>query len=331
MENRKIAMATSTSRRERPRRRAFTLLEVLLAAGIGVLLLAALYVAVDIQLRHTQSGRDVIERSTLARALVHRIASDVAPSVGPPSPTLYQTSSGQGSGGGSQGGQSGAGTAAAGASSSGAASAGTGGTGSSGSSSSSTPTYVFTVQGDSSTLTVYVTRVPREVLTPAVMQGTDTPPETSDLRRVSYWLAGDGSLGLARQELLLVTSDDATTTPPAGIANEADYVIAPEVRSLSFSYWDGANWQDSWDGTTAGSDGVTPIGPPLAIAVVLGIVPPGAGGDAAVKTYRHVIPITTANGVVQQSTSTSGSTQQNTGGIQNATTPTTSTTGTSGS
>jgi hypothetical protein len=298
----------------------------LLAAGIGVMLLAALYVAVNMQLRLSQSGRDTIEQSTLARALLQRIANDVASSIGPPSPTRYQTSSGQSSGGGSQTGQSGAGTGSgASASSSGAASSSSSGSGSSnsasgsGSGSSSTPNYVFTVQGDSSTLTVYMTKVPRELFAPSVMQGTDTPPETSDLRRVTYWLAGDGSLGLARQELLLVTSDDAANVPPNGIDNEADYVVAPEVRSLQFSYWDGANWQDSWDGTTAGSDGVTPIGPPLAIAVVIGIVPPSAGSDVAPKTYRHVIPITTANGVIQQSSSSSGTTQQNTGGIENAT------------
>jgi hypothetical protein len=314
-------------------RRAFTLLEVLLAAGIGVLLLAALYVAVDIQLRHTQSGRDVIERSTLARALVHRMANDVAPTLAPPSPTRYQTSSSQGSGsGGSQGGQSGTGgtggTGSGTPAASGAASASSsgGGTGSSsGSTSTSTSTtgsnYTFTLQGDSGRLTVYLSRIPREVLTPAAMQASDSPPLTSDLRRITYWLGGDGSLGLARQELQLVTSDDAGTVPPDGIGSEADYVIAPEVRSLAFSYYDGSEWQDSWDGTTPGSDGVTPMGPPLAIAVVLGIVPPGAAGQAAVKTYRHVIPISTANGTtVQSSSSSSSSGTQSTGsstGTQN--------------
>jgi hypothetical protein len=257
------------------------------------------------------------------------MANDVAPTLAPPSPTRFQTSSSQGSGGsgGSQGGQSGTGgtgsgtPAASGAASASSSGSGSSSTGSSASSSGSTSTtgsnYTFTVQGDSGRLTVYLSRVPREVLTPGALQASDTPPATSDLRRITYWLAGDGSLGLARQELQLVTSDDAGTVPPDGVASEADYVIAPEVRSLTFSYFDGSNWQDSWDGTTAGSDGVTPMGPPMAVAVVLGIVPPGAAGDAAVKTYRHVIPITTANGTTQQRT-TSGT--QNTGsstGTQN--------------
>ena len=296
------------------RRRAFTLLEVLLAAGIGVLLLAALYVAVDIQLRHSQGGRDVIEQSTLARALVHRMANDVTPAVAPPSPTRFQSSSGQGAGGGSQGGQAATGAAGTGSSASGAASASSSGSGGSSSSSTGSVNYVFTLQGSSSQLTVYLSRIPREVMIPPAQQtDSDNPPETSDLRRISYWLAGDGSLGLARQELLLVTSDDAANVPPDGIGNEGDYVIAPEVTSLSFSYFDGTNWQDSWDGTTPGGDGVTPIGPPMAVAVVLGMVPPGAAPGTPAKTYRYVIPIATANGTTQTSTSSSGTTQQPTG------------------
>jgi hypothetical protein len=300
------------------RRRAFTLLEVLLAAGIGVLLLGALYVAVDIQLRHSQSGRDVIEQSTLARALLHRMASDIAPALAPPSPTRYHTSSSsQGSGGGSQaggsqgtqptgvapsGGSTGAGAASA--NSAGSANSSSGSASGSGSGSTTgTSNYVFTVQGDSGRLTVYVSRVPRELLTPDVLSGSDTPPVASDLRRVTYWLAGDGSLGLARQELQTVTSDDAATVPPDGVANEADAVIAPEVKSLSFSYFDGSNWQDSWDGSTAGPDGVTPMGPPLAIAVVIGLVPPGGEGGA-VKSYRHVISVSTANGATTQQVTT---------------------------
>jgi prepilin-type N-terminal cleavage/methylation domain-containing protein len=299
------------------RRRAFTLLEVLLAAAIGVLLLAALYVAVDIQFRQTQTGRDIVEQGTLARGLINRIVADIAPGLGPPNPSRYQQSSSQGSGGGSPSG--GSSSAGGGASSSGspAGSQGTSGSGSSGSSSGSSSNsntsgnYTFTVQGDSSTLTLYISRVPREVLVPPQQAAAATDlPITSDLRRITYWLSG--SSGLARQELQLVTSDDAATTPP----DDPQYVIAPEVTGLTFSYWDGSTWQDSWDGTTTGSDGVTPIGPPMAIAVTIELLPPGAGPGAKAKTYRQVIPIITANGATQQNTgsSQSGTGQPGTGG-----------------
>src|SRR5882672_1743085 len=63
------------------RRKAFTLLEVLLSAAIGVLLMAALYVAMNVQLDHAQAGRDAVEQSLLVRALFRRISNDVTPSL----------------------------------------------------------------------------------------------------------------------------------------------------------------------------------------------------------------------------------------------------------
>jgi prepilin-type N-terminal cleavage/methylation domain-containing protein len=313
-----------------PARRAFTLLEVLLAAAIGVMLLGALYVAVDLQFRHTQSGRDIVQQSTLARGLINRITTDITPGLPPISPTRYKQLTGQSSGGSSGGGQSGMGSSggssgasgASGSSGSGAGSpsgsqAATGsgsasgsasgsGSGSGASVSSSTTAatgpYYFTVQGDSTHLSVYVSRLPREMLTlQAQNQGVDPSQFGSDLRKITYWLPGDGNMGLARHELRLVTSDDAANSPP----DDPSLVIAPEVKGLTFAYWDGTQWQDSWDGTTAGSDGVTPIGPPMAVAVTLDLVPPGADSDVRPKTYYHVIPLWTANGATQQDTGAS--------------------------
>jgi hypothetical protein len=130
---------------------------------------------------------------------------------------------------------------------------------------------------------------------------SDAPPVVSDLRRVSYWLLGgaDNPAGLARQEVPVVTSDDALQNLPPGIDNESSFLIADEVRSLIFQYFDGTNWQDNWDSTTPGADGVTPIGSPRAVAVTVGVARPGAIG--AVKIYRHVIAISSANGTTQQS------------------------------
>jgi prepilin-type N-terminal cleavage/methylation domain-containing protein len=311
-----------------PARRGFTLLEVLLAAAIGVLLLAALYVAVDIQFRHTQSGRDVVQQSALARGVINRITADVSPGLPPISPTRYKQLLGQntgGGGGGGGGGQPGGSAGGSAGGSSGAAGASTGsasanqgttgsgpgsssGSGGSGTSGSSTPPttgpFYFTVEGDAGHLTIYVSRLPREIMKPMQLGDQIDPAQFgSDLRKITYWLPGDGNMGLARQELRLVTSDDASGTPP----DDPSYVIAPEVKGLTFAYWDGTEWQESWDGTTAGSDGVTPIGPPMAVAVTLDLVPPGADSDARVKTYYHVIPLWTANGATQQNTSSSGS------------------------
>ena len=81
-------------------------------------------------------------------------------------------------------------------------------------------------------------------------------------------------------------------------------LIAEEVKSLNFRYYDGTSYQDTWDGTQPGADGKTPQGPPLAIEITMKIAVPGAGpdGQPKLKTYRHVVPILTANGATQATT-----------------------------
>jgi prepilin-type N-terminal cleavage/methylation domain-containing protein len=279
-------------------RRAFTLLEVLLATAIGVVLLAALYVAVDIQLRHAQIARDVVEESTLARALFARISGDIGQNLGPvlpappasaaaPAPITTATNAGNASSNSSA-------TTPSTSSASTATTVASAGTG-------AFPINVG-IQGDSNRLILTVTRYPRE-LGGNSLSATASSPIVSDLRRVGYWLAGsaDAPLGLARREIAVVTSDDAAVQPQ-DLPDDPGLVIAPEVKSVQFSYFDGQAWQDSWDGTTAGADGTTPMGPPVAVAVILGIA---AGATESPKSYRHVVFIPTANGTAQQPATTS--------------------------
>jgi prepilin-type N-terminal cleavage/methylation domain-containing protein len=296
-------------------RRAFTLLEVLLAMAIGIVLVAALYVAMNVQIRHAQSGRDVVEQSTLARSILARISSDIASSLGPITPGEAPGNSSQGSGMGS--GQSSGGQAStnANSASTGASSPASSSSMSSSQASSNGQALInLGVQGDPTTLILSCSRVPRDLnWLPSNDPNNVAPTGASDLRRISYWLvaSGDRGSGLARQEYRPVTSTDATTVLPPNIPDEASYVIAEEVKSLNFSYFDGSNWQATWDGTTPGPDGVTPIGPPVAIAVTIGVAAPSA---QELKTYRHVVPIATANNLAQlgsggtSSTSTSGTT-----------------------
>jgi hypothetical protein len=275
-------------------------LEVLLASAIGVLLMGALYVAVDVQLRHAQAGRDVIEQSNLARNLVNRIAGDIRLSVGPTIPAPSKSSGGS-------------------ASSPAAGGTGTGSPGASPAISSSSPAtspssgtgavqFNLGVQGDANRLILSISRVPRELnFIPDADNGGQ--PAVSDLRRISYWLAGssDAPRGLAWQEVKVVTSDDAMAAVPPDVPDDSFQIIAEEVKSLTFSYFDGTSWQDSWDGTAPGADGSTPLGPPLAVAITIGIATPGSGNrspnDQPLKTYRHVVAIPTANGATQPSTS----------------------------
>jgi hypothetical protein len=299
--------------RDNGRRPAYTLLEVLVASAVGVLLMGALYMAISVQLRHAQIGRDLVEESLLARALLTRMDTDIRLSLGPPLPRGSGAAGSSSATGGSSSAGSGT-TAATGTSSTGSGSGATSSTSSSSttgstSAGSGSAQFNYWVQGDTNWIMLYISRVPQPVNPiPGAVDPTQ-PLGFSDLRRVSYWLAGGGDVpsGLARQELTAVTSADAMSAVPPNIPDEDSMVIAEEVKSLTFSYFDGTNWQDTWDGTVAGPDGSTPVGPPWAIAITLGIALPGLEGstqaDQGLKLYRHVVPILTANGTSQPATS----------------------------
>jgi type II secretory pathway pseudopilin PulG len=289
--------------RQRP---GYTLLEVLLAMAMAILLLAAVYSAIGYQIRHAQAGRDLIDQATLARSLIDRISNDVLAAAALSDPGRYRTQqqkqSGSGSGGGAGGsGMSGAGgaggAAAGGAGASGSGTGGAGGTsgGASGASgSASTPGVAVIlplgVMGDSSSLRLFIGRYPNEMW-PA--NSNDQPPLMSDLRRISYW---GGSGGLCRQEIKVVTSQDALNMSIPTDDNGQN-LLAPEVHSLEFSYFDGTNWNDTWDSTMLGPDNVTPVGSPRAISIKIGVPAPGEKGkDPKLKYYRQVVVISTANG-----------------------------------
>ncbi len=294
-------------------RPAYTLLEVLLATAIGLILLGALYVAVNVQLRHAQAGRDAIEHTTLARAILVRMANDINQCLAAYNPNTATPSSSSGGRGGGTGGSGQAGAASGSSASAGTGSSSAGSTVSAGTASSGGGTASantagtasnsvqinYGVQGDASTLTLSVGRLPREFTLGTNSDSATNPTAgVSDLRFISYWLVGDNgsAQGLARQDYAQVTSTDALNVLPPNVPDPASCVIAEEVKSLTFSYYDGSTWQASWDSTTAGPDGVTPVGPPVAIAIVLGIAVPG---QADLKQYRHVVPVPTANNLGQ--------------------------------
>src|SRR5262249_15168289 len=114
----------------------------------------------------------------------------------------------------------------------------------------------------------------------------------SDLRWICYCVVGSGdSAGLARQEMTTVTGQDPSTIIPSD-SDAAALIIAPEAKSVQLSYFDGRNWQDSWTGTTPGPDGSTPMGPPVAVAIIIGMAQPGSSD---LKNYRRVVAIPTTN------------------------------------
>ncbi|WP_020475517.1 prepilin-type N-terminal cleavage/methylation domain-containing protein [Zavarzinella formosa] len=255
------------------RRSGFTLLEVLLASALALVLMAALYVALDIQLRLASSGRDLIEQATLERAVTQRFESDLVMVLGPVAPAVSST------------------TTTTTTDSTGATTT-TDSSDAITDATSTTDTIPFQagVVGDTTTLTIFVSRT---VKTNLLQQNSDNPPIVADIRRITYWLLADR--GLARQEISYVTSEQVANISDPVIEqdkSEADYVIADEVTDLLFEYWDGSAWQESWDGTTLGADGKTPQGPPAAIRVHFWVNVPGKDP----KEIRHTIAIRSAAG-----------------------------------
>lgn len=264
------------------RRLGYTLLEMLLATAITVLLMSALYVAMDTQLRLADAGRERVEQGTAARNILQRMSLDITGCLTPISVTKV--------------------VAAATSSTTGTTT-----TDDAAASSGSVTPFNAGVEGDSSVLTIYVSRVPPKASAFGGAEGQ--PTGTSDLKRISYWLAADG--GLARQEFDRVTADDDSSALPPDIPDEQRYIVAPEVVDLSFRYFDGNAWTDSWFGSTLGADEATPIGPPRAVEITMTLRVPGSdAGDEKRKTFRHVVAIGAANAqpVMTAESTTTGTT-----------------------
>lgn len=275
--------------RLRHRRTGYTLLEVLLALGIALLLLGGLYVSMDVQIRLAQAGRDRIEESALARALLTKIGKDVSAALTPIRASEAATGSG--------------GVAANSSTSTGSSSSSTTPSSESSMTEGTVNLNVVTpfnggVQGQFDQLVLFTNRVPGVGRTDAEIDSA--PNGGADARRVTYWLVEDK--GLARQEISRLSGDDDGTRVPPDVNEPESFVIAREVVGLEFSFYDGSGWVDQWDGTQAGDDGATPIGPPRAVKIILRIAAPQ--NRERVKTFTHVVAIQSANAQPVTSTTT---------------------------
>jgi prepilin-type N-terminal cleavage/methylation domain-containing protein len=254
------AIGPDSTRSRGPVRGAFTLLEVLLASALAVILMAALYVALDVQLKLADAGREAIEQATVSRAIVQRLEADLANCLGPVAPNT---------GGSSE-------MTTEDETTTGDEPEVTGST--------AIPFAAGVIgengDGESGKLTLYVAKVTKEVadgVTPA------------DVRRITYWMTDKG---LARQEVPWVTSERLQLSTELYLEDgrEPDsFVIAEEVTKVLFSYWDGSSWADTWDGRGDG----TVKGPPMAIRVSFWMKVPGQDEP---KEFRHTISLLAAPG-----------------------------------
>jgi type II secretory pathway component PulJ len=255
---------------QRKSRSAYTLLEMALALAIALVILGAIYEFLNQQIRMSEIGRDLVEENALARRILDRMASDIVCSLGGVDPEQLPSDS--------SGSEQETEALLLG-------------------SSSFSPRFNFGLEGNENTLIVYASRVPRELLAPDKRYADASSRETvCDLRRISYWYAEEGTAsGLAHQELKAVSSSQFDTKPP-DVDDVAACIVSEEVKGVMFEYFDGANWQSTWNGTDVGADGKTPLGPPSAIRITLTLqVRNAQGGTAQTREYRRTVALPAGN------------------------------------
>jgi prepilin-type N-terminal cleavage/methylation domain-containing protein len=271
------------------RRSGFTLLEVLAASAIGLIVLATLYFSFDVVLRQVENGREVTKKSDLVRAIVHRMTQDIPQSLSPLPPK---------SGGGipaSIASHVSTPTTPAAeapeAADPAAAVADPNATPASEANNGADVPFQGGVFGSSQQLTMYVSRIPRDITNrnaAALTLNGGTP--TADLRRVTYYLGATG--GLCRQEQLLVTTDGVRNSTNPDRTLESQDMIASEVSDVTFEYFDGTAWTSSWTGDDTTEDGKNVVGPPRAIRMTLVIQEP----TGETKSFQHVFTVRAAVG-----------------------------------
>jgi len=314
--------------RKPDRRAAFTLLEMMLAMAIGVLLLIGLYVALNVHLNATDAGRVQVDQAQVYRNVLKMFTTDIQNHLATLDAYPSASTSSSSTSGTTGTSAAGTGTTATTTTAGMGATSGTTGTSTTAAASTATGTtttgtvpFTLGVQGGADWIAIYDSTMPRAV-SQSQNANSNVQAQDSDLRRYAYYLipSSDGSGGLARQEITAVLSTDVVNSvlPPSG-PDDYTKILTNRVIALGFEYFDGTNWQTTWDGTQPGSDGVTPVGPPVAIRITMSVARADnltAGvSDSSVRQYQDVIQIPTAAFYnSQQYSNTTTGTTSSTGG-----------------
>ncbi len=264
-----------------PFRRAFTLLEILLALGLTVLLVGAICSAIELYAKYSTAGRDETERSQLARALLRKIEIDIRSIV------FHDPQQDE-------------------------ANAET--TAENGENDEEDETTIEVIDpaeaytgtsvglfGDTQTLVLHISVPSRDLNYSSLLEGENVRERTSDLQSVAYFLAVSGASGLQGTVGNLAVGGNASAAADSGtqglarlegdrlameLADEqADLdslaanttILAEEVDFLQFRYFDGLDWLETWDSTAAGQL-------PQAVEIVIGL---RSAEDADVETSTH--------------------------------------------
>ena len=255
-----MKIQTALHKRNSARTSGFTMLEVILAIGLTGLLLAAIYSALDLYWKYTTLGQQQVERAQIARAVFQKISQDLH------SVTYMQE------------------TAVEEEEST---------TGSSETETEETvievtnPDDAYTsgnigVFGDAQSLVLHTSRPGRQ---PLLISNTGSSSAMqSDLLSVSYFLAvagaeglqgavgdqyrnttttGQSTQGLARLEGDRLAMSMADGSADVQVLAQQSQLLAAEISSLQFQYFDGSDWLEVWDSIEYGTV-------PQAIKVTIG-------------------------------------------------------------
>jgi type II secretory pathway component PulJ len=298
-------------------RAAFTLIEVILAVGLSALLILCIASAMDLYRRMTTAATDDMSETRLVRAIFAKFEVDLRDLV-PPQPIAATATTTAGSSSGSSSSSSGSSSSSSSSSSSTQSAQGT------------DPLQyvysrtVFGLYGDASSL-VLNTLTPHPLPLAAQQQtGAQSASQTSsagpsqivgvhgDMKVVAYFVLGgpqspilpaggsgqmtpDGkeiTAGLARVEGERTAIGYAIET--GSTSSLRARVVAPEIESISFRYFDGTGWQTSWSGATLQN-----LPQAVEITISVGKNDPynartQASQDQASRSYRHVVAITSS-------------------------------------
>ena len=244
----------------------FTLLEVLIAMAISLLLLGAVYAALDMHWKYSTKGRDEVARAQIVRAVFQRMQLDIRSVVYPP-PVASDAAQTAGAGATTAGS-----TVSAGGVTVDTANQSVSATISSTDTSESFTQTTTGVIGDSTTLMLHVSRPNRHLNYSPVLDGQNTQSRSSDLVSVAYFEASSGGSGLqglvgsrlgggasgtnhglARLEgdrLVMNLADSQGNMEALAAQTE---LLATEVTALEFLYFDGAEWLTEWDSSALGA------------------------------------------------------------------------------
>ena len=283
------------------RRRGFSLLEVMLSLTLSVVLLSAIFSAMNQSWRLTASGREEMARSQLARALLRKISLDVrAVMFVPPPPSEGETDSASSTTSSTT--STSSSTASSSSSTSASTSSTTAATTATDSTTETEPSAKsIGIRGTATQIELHISRARRDLNFATNVDGNTVTTRTSDLLAVTYALAlaGSGSTvgtGLIRTEgdRLIVQSVEANGGGAAAISKSQ--ALAPEVAALAFRYFDGTTWYTVWDSAENGYL-------PRAVEISIAFTPPkNTGGPLANVTvssstnqFRTVILVPVAD------------------------------------